>query len=74
MVHADLDHREEGDLFGLYQGIPLTEREQYGGGGLVMPESYPRIDAATLARWRRSSWSSPRRPAASWKRQYWRTA
>lgn len=23
---ADLDHREEGDLFGLYQGIPMIDR------------------------------------------------
>lgn len=26
------------DLLGLYEGIPLTERESYGEGGLVLPD------------------------------------
>ena len=29
-------HRDEPDLLGLYEGIPLTEREEYGG--LAMPD------------------------------------
>jgi predicted Zn-dependent protease with MMP-like domain len=27
-----------GRLYGLYEGVPLTRREGYGGGGLVMPD------------------------------------
>ena len=30
------DHRPPGRLFGLYEGIPLTRRDQYGG--MVMPD------------------------------------
>lgn len=30
------DRHEEEDLLGLYEGVPLTEREDYGG--LVMPD------------------------------------
>ena len=30
------DHSPPGRLFGLYEGIPLTRREQYGG--MVMPD------------------------------------
>ena len=29
-------HRDEPDLLGLYEGIPLTERDEYGG--LAMPD------------------------------------
>lgn len=31
------DTRPAGGLFGLYEGVPLTEREQYGTG-MVMPD------------------------------------
>ena len=31
------DRAPAGDLFGLYQGVPLTEREHYGIG-VVMPD------------------------------------
>ena len=30
------DHRPPGSLLGLYEGIPLTKRENYGG--MVMPD------------------------------------
>ena len=30
------DHAPPGGLFGLYEGVPLTERDDYGG--LVMPD------------------------------------
>lgn len=29
---------EHPDILGLYDGIPLTEREDYGGFGMVMPD------------------------------------
>lgn len=32
------DHAPPGRLLGLYEGIPLTERVQYGGGGMAMPD------------------------------------
>lgn len=32
------DDSPPGRLFGLYQGVPLTRREAYGAGGLVMPD------------------------------------
>ncbi len=32
------DDSPPGDLFGVYQGIPLTERNDYGGG-MVMPDT-----------------------------------
>ena len=36
-VAVVVDHRSPpGDLLGLYEGVPLTERESYGG--MVMPD------------------------------------
>ncbi len=36
VVVAEDAHPDEADLLGLYEGIPLTERDDYGG--LVMPD------------------------------------
>jgi predicted Zn-dependent protease with MMP-like domain len=36
-------------LLGLYEGIPLTQRAEYGGGGLVMPDRITVYRASTLA-------------------------
>ena len=35
-VNVFVDDHTMGDLYGLYEGIPLTAREQYGG--LAMPD------------------------------------
>ena len=35
-VAVFVDDRPPGNLFGLYEGVPLTHRENYGG--LVMPD------------------------------------
>ena len=32
------DHAPPGGLLGRYDGVPLTSREGYGSGGLVMPD------------------------------------
>lgn len=32
---ADPDNAEQGELFGLYQGMPLTERDTFGYGGML---------------------------------------
>ncbi len=32
------DFAPPGRLLGLYEGVPLTNRGQYGGGGMVMPD------------------------------------
>ncbi|HZN14917.1 MAG TPA: metallopeptidase family protein [Acidimicrobiales bacterium] len=37
-VAVFVDDRPPGGLYGLYQGVPLTHREGYGGGGMVMPD------------------------------------
>jgi predicted Zn-dependent protease with MMP-like domain len=32
------DQSPPGGLYGLYEGVPLTRREAYGSGGMVMPD------------------------------------
>ncbi|HIM84333.1 MAG TPA: metallopeptidase family protein, partial [Acidimicrobiia bacterium] len=32
------DWGESPDLLGLYDGIPLTDRDDYGGGGMALPD------------------------------------
>ena len=32
------DWGESSDLLGLYDGIPLTDRDDYGGGGMALPD------------------------------------
>lgn len=34
-VEMDPDDEEDGELFGLYQGMPLTERDTFGYGGML---------------------------------------
>lgn len=34
-VEMDPDDPEDGELFGLYQGMPLTERDTFGYGGML---------------------------------------
>ncbi|MDP7542067.1 MAG: metallopeptidase family protein [Acidimicrobiales bacterium] len=33
------DRGDPPDVLGLYEGIPLTERDEYGTGGFTMPDS-----------------------------------
>ena len=33
------DRGDPPDLLGLYEGVPLTERDEYGTGGFTMPDS-----------------------------------
>ncbi|MBL77632.1 MAG: hypothetical protein CL459_01485 [Acidimicrobiaceae bacterium] len=32
------DRGDPPDLLGLYEGVPLTERDEYGAGGFTMPD------------------------------------
>ncbi len=32
------DRGDQPDLLGLYEGVPLTERDEYGAGGFTMPD------------------------------------
>ena len=32
------DEGEDPDIWGLYDGVPLTDRGDYGGGGMVLPD------------------------------------
>lgn len=34
-VEMDPEDSEDGELFGLYQGMPLTERDTFGYGGML---------------------------------------
>lgn len=47
------DHPPEAGLFGLYEGIPLTERAEYGG--MVMPDRITIFRQPILERCRHTS-------------------
>jgi len=38
LVADSTDRTDMGSLLGLYEGVPLTHRENYGGGGAVLPD------------------------------------
>ena len=39
VVVLTADRGDPPDLLGLYEGVPLTERDEYGTGGFTMPDS-----------------------------------